>query len=95
MGLDPVTTGIIVVSALFVLMMLGVPIVYSLGFSGILGALLGYGVPALQKAGANIDEADEVGGCAPKPPRPPARLDRLPAHLLRLPLLRRRCRPRR
>ena len=51
MGLDPGTVGIIVVAALFVLMMVGVPIVYSLGISGIIGALLGYGAPALQKAG--------------------------------------------
>ena len=53
MGLDPAVTGGIVVAALFVLMMIGVPIVYSLGVAGILGALLGYGVPALQKAGAS------------------------------------------
>jgi C4-dicarboxylate transporter DctM subunit len=53
MGLDPVTTGIIVVVGLFVLMMIGVPIVYSLGTAGIVGALLGYGAPALQKAGAS------------------------------------------
>ncbi|MBN1632166.1 MAG: hypothetical protein JW990_20615, partial [Thermoleophilia bacterium] len=51
MGLDAGTVGIIVVAALFVLMMVGVPIVYSLGVSGIIGALLGYGAPALQKAG--------------------------------------------
>jgi C4-dicarboxylate transporter DctM subunit len=53
MGLDPAVTGGIVVAALFLLMMIGVPIVYSLGVSGIIGALLGYGVPALQKAGAS------------------------------------------
>lgn len=53
MGLDPGTIGIIAVAALFVLMMLGVPIVYSLGIAGIVGALLGYGAPALQKAGAS------------------------------------------
>jgi C4-dicarboxylate transporter, DctM subunit len=53
MGLDAAVTGYIVVAALFVLMMLGVPIVYSLGISGILGAILGYGLPALQKAGAS------------------------------------------
>ncbi len=53
MGLDPGTTGIIVVAALFVLMMLGVPIVYSLGFSGMMGALLSYGPTALHKAGAS------------------------------------------
>ncbi|HLC23764.1 MAG TPA: TRAP transporter large permease subunit, partial [Dehalococcoidia bacterium] len=53
MGLDPVITGSIVVAALFVLMMIGVPIVYSLGVAGILGALLGYGVPSLGKAGAS------------------------------------------
>jgi len=53
MELDPVITGSIVVAALFVLMMIGVPIVYSLGVAGIMGALLGYGVPSLQKAGAS------------------------------------------
>ncbi len=53
MGLDPGTIGIIVVAALFVLMMIGVPIVFSLGVSGIIGALLGYGAPALAKAGAS------------------------------------------
>lgn len=51
--MDPVVTGSIVVAALFVLMMLGVPIVYSLGISGAMGALLGYGLPSLQKAGAS------------------------------------------
>jgi C4-dicarboxylate transporter DctM subunit len=53
MGLDPVVIGSLTVAALFVLMMIGVPIVFSLGVSGILGALLGYGVPALGKAGAS------------------------------------------
>jgi C4-dicarboxylate transporter DctM subunit len=53
MGLDPVITGSIVVAALFMLMMIGVPIVYSLGISAILGALLGYGAPSLVKAGAS------------------------------------------
>ncbi len=53
MGLDPAITGSVVVAALFVLMMIGVPIVYSLGVAGIAGALLGYGVPSLQKAGAS------------------------------------------
>lgn len=53
MGLDPVVTGSIVVAALFVLMMIGVPIVYSLGVSAVLGALLGYGAPSLVKAGAS------------------------------------------
>ncbi len=53
MGLDPAITGSIVVAALFVLMMIGVPIVYSLGIAGIAGALLGYGPASLQKAGAS------------------------------------------
>ncbi len=53
MGLDAVVTGSIVVAALFVLMMIGVPIVYSLGVAGIMGALLGYGTPSLLKAGAS------------------------------------------
>ncbi len=53
MGLDPGLTSIIVVGALFILMMIGVPIVYSLGFSAILGALICYGAPALYKAGAS------------------------------------------
>jgi C4-dicarboxylate transporter DctM subunit len=52
MGLDPALTGGITVGALFVLMMLGVPIVYSLGFSGVLAAFLGYGTAAFFKAGA-------------------------------------------
>ena len=53
MGMDPAITGSIVVAALFVLMMIGVPIVYSLGIAGIAGALLGYGPASLQKAGAS------------------------------------------
>jgi C4-dicarboxylate transporter, DctM subunit len=53
MGLDPVYVSIIVVSGLVVLMMAGVPIVYSLGFSSVMAALLGYGAPALFKAGAS------------------------------------------
>jgi len=53
MGLDPVYTSIIVVSGLVVLMVAGVPIVYSLGFSSVLGAFLGYGAPALLKAGSS------------------------------------------
>jgi tripartite ATP-independent transporter DctM subunit len=52
-GLDPGTTSIIVVASLFILMMVGVPIVYSLGFSAILGAFLGYGTLAFYKAGAS------------------------------------------
>lgn len=52
MGLDPEITSIIVLAGLIILMMLGVPIVYSLGFSAILGAFLGYGAPAFFKAGA-------------------------------------------
>jgi len=53
MVLYPTITSIICVASLFVLMMVGVPIVYSLGFSGVLAALLGYGPPALFKAGSS------------------------------------------
>jgi len=53
MGLSPGITGIVVVSALFALMMIGVPIVYSLGFSAVVGAFLGYGSLAFFKAGAS------------------------------------------
>jgi C4-dicarboxylate transporter DctM subunit len=45
--------SIIVVAGLMVLMMAGVPIVYSLGASSVFAALLGYGVPGLFKAGAS------------------------------------------
>jgi C4-dicarboxylate transporter DctM subunit len=51
-GLDPNITSIICIAGLFILMMIGVPIVYSLGFSAFIGAILCYGVPALYKAGA-------------------------------------------
>jgi C4-dicarboxylate transporter DctM subunit len=53
MGLGPGITSIIVVVGLFVLMMIGLPIVYSLGFSAIIGAFLSYGSPAFYKAGAS------------------------------------------
>lgn len=53
MGLDPVYTSIVVVGGLVVLMMAGVPIVYSLGFSSVMAAFLGYGAPALFKAGTS------------------------------------------
>ncbi len=52
MGLDPVYTSIVVVGGLVVLMFAGVPIVYSLGFSSVIAALLGYGPGGLFKAGA-------------------------------------------
>jgi C4-dicarboxylate transporter DctM subunit len=42
----------ICIAGLFVLMMLGVPIVYSLGFSALVAALLTYGVPALHMVGS-------------------------------------------
>ncbi len=50
--LDPQTTSIICVAGLFVLMMLGVPIVYSLGFSAVIGALLTYGPNSLHMVGS-------------------------------------------
>ncbi len=53
MGLDPVYVSIVVVSGLIVLMIVGVPIVYSLGFSSVMAALLGYGAAGLFKAGAS------------------------------------------
>jgi tripartite ATP-independent transporter DctM subunit len=49
---DPQTTSIICVAGLFVLMMLGVPIVYSLGFSAVIGALLSYGPNSLHMVGS-------------------------------------------
>jgi len=51
--LDPQITSIICVAGLFVLMMLGVPIVYSLGFSAVVGAILTYGAPALHIVGSS------------------------------------------
>jgi len=51
--LDPQITSIICVAGLFVLMMLGVPIVYSLGFSAVVGAVLTYGAPALHIVGSS------------------------------------------
>jgi len=50
--LDPQITSIICVAGLFVLMMLGVPIVYSLGFTAIFGALLTYGTPSMHMVGS-------------------------------------------
>lgn len=51
MGVSPQLTSIICVAGLFVLMMMGVPIVYSLGSISIIGALLTYGPPSLHIAG--------------------------------------------
>lgn len=53
MGLDAAYVSIIVVAGLVILMMAGVPIVYSLGFSSVMAALIGYGPSALFKAGAS------------------------------------------
>ena len=50
--LDPQTTSIICVAGLFVLMMLGIPIVYSLGFTAVIGALLSYGPNSLHMVGS-------------------------------------------
>jgi len=50
--LDPQITSIICVAGLFILMMLGLPIVYSLGFIAVVGALLSYGTPALHMVGS-------------------------------------------
>jgi C4-dicarboxylate transporter, DctM subunit len=50
---DAAYTSIIVVAGLVVLMMAGVPIVYSLGFSSVFAALLGYGASGLFKAGSS------------------------------------------
>ena len=51
--MDPQITSIVCVAGLFVLMMLGVPIVYSLGFSAAVGAILTYGAPALHIVGSS------------------------------------------
>ncbi|MBN1631896.1 MAG: TRAP transporter large permease subunit [Thermoleophilia bacterium] len=53
MGLDPTYVSLVAVGGLVVLMFLGVPIVYSLGFSSVVAALLGYGAAGLFKAGAS------------------------------------------
>jgi C4-dicarboxylate transporter, DctM subunit len=53
MGLDPNITSIICVTGLFVLMMLGIPIVYSLGFIALTGGLLTYGMPSMHMVGAS------------------------------------------
>jgi C4-dicarboxylate transporter, DctM subunit len=50
--MDPKIISIICVAFLFVFMMLGVPIVYSLGFSAAVAALLAYGTPALHIVGS-------------------------------------------
>lgn len=52
MDLDPKVISLICVGGLFVFMMLGVPIVYSLGFSAVVAALLAYGSPALYQVGS-------------------------------------------
>lgn len=49
--MDPTLISILCVASLFVLMMLGVPIVYSMGFTGVMTALLVYGPATLYKAG--------------------------------------------
>jgi C4-dicarboxylate transporter, DctM subunit len=53
MGIDATYISIIVVAGLVVLMMAGVPIVYSLGFSSVMAALIGYGSSGLFKAGTS------------------------------------------
>ncbi len=50
--LDPQVTSIVCVAGLFVLMMLGIPIAYTLGFIALTGALLTYGVPSLHMVGS-------------------------------------------
>ena len=49
--MDPVFVGLLCVLGLFVLMMIGVPIVYSVGFVSVCAALLAYGKSALYLAG--------------------------------------------
>ncbi len=50
--MDPKIVSLICIGGLFVFMMLGVPIVYSLGFSAVVAALLAYGTPALHMVGS-------------------------------------------
>jgi C4-dicarboxylate transporter, DctM subunit len=50
--MDIQTTSIICVVGLFVLMMLGIPIVYSLGFTAVVAALLTYGLNTLHIVGS-------------------------------------------
>ncbi|MBN1190934.1 MAG: TRAP transporter large permease [Dehalococcoidales bacterium] len=50
--MDPKVISLICVAGLFIFMMLGVPIVYSLGFSAVVAALLAYGTPALHIVGS-------------------------------------------
>ncbi len=49
--MEPIMVGILCIFGLFVLMMLGVPIVYSLGFVGVAAGLLCYGSSCLPKVG--------------------------------------------
>ena len=49
--MDPTIVSLICILGLFVLMMIGVPIVYSLGFTAIVTALIFYGPTTLYKAG--------------------------------------------
>jgi C4-dicarboxylate transporter, DctM subunit len=50
--MDPKIISIICISGLFVLMMFGVPIVYSLGFSAVIAAFLAYGFPSFHIVGS-------------------------------------------
>jgi TRAP-type mannitol/chloroaromatic compound transport system permease large subunit len=50
--MDPAVISLICVGGLLVFMLFGVPIVYSLGFSATIAALLAYGVPALHMVGS-------------------------------------------
>jgi C4-dicarboxylate transporter DctM subunit len=49
--MDPTIVSLICILGLFILMMIGVPIVYSLGFTAIVTALIFYGPGTLYKAG--------------------------------------------
>lgn len=49
--MDPATTSLLCVLGLFVFMMLGIPIVYSLGFAAVFTGLFAYGPSVLYKVG--------------------------------------------
>jgi tripartite ATP-independent transporter DctM subunit len=52
MGVDPQITAIVCIAGLFVFMMMGIPIVYSLGSIAVIGGLMTYGPSSLFLAGS-------------------------------------------
>jgi C4-dicarboxylate transporter, DctM subunit len=52
MGVDPQITAIFCIAGLFVFMMMGIPIVYSLGSIAVIGGLMTYGPSSLYLAGS-------------------------------------------